>query len=88
MEHDSSTFHGGGLIVWGSPIMLLFYGMALVCCSKYTMPDLKYLGYIEIALGIAASFLLGYELIFWALGFGVFHIIYGVIMWFKYDRNL
>lgn len=82
----SLLFHGD-MIVLVSPVMLLFYGMALINASKYTMSDIKYLGYLEITLGIAASFFLGYGLLFWALGFGVLHIIYGSIMWFKYDRN-
>jgi len=29
----------------------------------------------------------GYGLEFWALGFGLCHIIYGSMMHFKYDRN-
>lgn len=71
-----------------SPVMLLFYGLALFNSSKYTMSDIKYLGYFEIGLGLLACFLPGFGLLFWALGFGVLHIIYGAIMWFKYDRNL
>lgn len=80
-------YHGKDLIILVSPVMLIFYGLALVNCSKYTLNEIKYLGYFEIILGIAASFCLGYGLTFWALGFGVLHIIYGTIMWFKYDRN-
>jgi len=26
-------------------------------------------------------------LLFWAIGFGILHIIYGVIMWNKYERG-
>lgn len=81
-------YHGNGSILLVSPVMLIFYGLALVNASKFTLNDIKYLGYLEIGLGLVASFFLGYGLIFWALGFGLLHIIYGTIMWFKYDRNL
>lgn len=63
---------------------LVFYGLALVNASKYTYSDIQYLGYCEIFLGLVAMFLIGYGLIFWALGFGVLHIIYGLIMYRKY----
>lgn len=69
-----------------APAMLIFYGLALVNVSKYTLGDVKYLGYCEIVLGLIASFVIGYGLIFWALGFGVLHIIYGIVMYNKYDK--
>lgn len=65
---------------------LIFYGLALVNGSKYTMGEVKYLGYAEIAMGIVNLWLIRKGLISWAIGFGVFHIIYGVAMWWKYDR--
>lgn len=80
-------YHGGGFILLIPPAMLIFYGLALVSSSKFTLHDIKYLGYLEIALGIAACFKLDEGLIFWAIGFGILHIIYGSIMWFKYDRG-
>ena len=79
--------HGNGFVLMVSPAMLLFYGLALVNCSKFTLHDIRYLGYLEVFLGIVASFLPGHGLLFWALGFGVLHIIYGSVMWFKYDRS-
>ena len=80
-------YHGNGLVLLVSPVMLIFYGLALISSSKLTLHDVKYLGYFEVLLGIASSFILSYGLIFWALGFGLLHIIYGTIMWFKYDRS-
>lgn len=77
----------GTMILLVSPAMLIFYGLALVNASKYTLHDIRYLGCLQIALGIVASFYLGYGILFWALGFGVLHIIYGIIMWFKYERK-
>lgn len=80
-------YHGNGLVLLVSPVMLIFYGLALISSSKFTLHDIKYLGYLEIGLGIVASFFLGQGLVFWSIGFGLLHIIYGTIMWFKYDRN-
>jgi hypothetical protein len=79
--------HGHSFILLISPAMLIFYGLALVNGSKYTLNDIRYLGCLQIALGIIATFYLGYGLLFWALGFGVLHIVYGTYMWFKYDRK-
>jgi|SRR6185312_1426055 len=67
-----------------APSMLIFYGLALMNASKYTFNDVEYLGYCELVLGLAALFLVGYGLIFWAIGFGLLHIIYGFVMQKKY----
>jgi hypothetical protein len=69
------------------PVMLCFYGMALVNGSKYTFRDIYYLGCLEIVLGVLSAFFLEQGLLFWALGFGFLHIIYGTWMWYKYERN-
>lgn len=68
-------------------LMLLFYGLALVNASKYTYSDIKVLGYIEIMLGLLASYFVGFGFWFWVLGFGIMHIIYGAVMYFKYDKK-
>ena len=77
-------YHGNPFYV--APAMLTFYGLALVHASKYTRDDVRSLGMAEIALGLISLFIVGYGLIFWALGFGVLHIIYGTYMYFKYER--
>ncbi|WP_343700239.1 hypothetical protein [Chitinophaga sp.] len=87
----------GGLFILGllehgylglvAPACLVFYGLALVNAGKYTLTDIRYLGYAEIILGIIALFNLYHGLLFWALGFGVLHILYGTIMWWKYERS-
>lgn len=69
-----------------APATLVFYGLALVNASKYTIRDVRYLGLCEVALGLVASFMVGYGLIFWAIGFGVLHIFYGLAMYYKYER--
>lgn len=70
-----------------APSTLVFYGLACVHASKYTLGDIRYLGYINIFLGLIATQFVGYGLYFWALGFGVFHIFYGALMYYKYDRH-
>ncbi|MBS1599436.1 MAG: hypothetical protein JST75_14515 [Bacteroidetes bacterium] len=65
---------------------LVFYGLALVNASKYTLTDIRYLGLMEIALGLINLYYPEYSLYFWAIGFGLLHIIYGLIMWWKYDK--
>jgi uncharacterized membrane protein YiaA len=70
-----------------APVTLIFYGMSCVNASKYTLRDVRYLGITIIILGLIATELSGYALEFWALGFGVCHILYGSIMYFKYDRK-
>lgn len=69
-----------------APVMLIFYGCALLNASKYTLSDIRYLGIFEILLGLLASFFISYGLLAWTLGFGVLHIIYGMLMYFKYER--
>lgn len=70
-----------------APITLVFYGLACVNASKYTLRDVRYLGITEIILGLLAVEFSGYGLYFWVLGFGVCHIVYGTVMHFKYDRK-
>lgn len=69
-----------------APTCLMFYGLALINASKYTYTDIRFLGICEVILGIIAMFNMGYGLYFWAFGFGVLHIVYGLIMYFKYER--
>jgi hypothetical protein len=68
-------------------LMLIFYGLALVNASKFSIGDIKYLGFIEIALGLIAALEPGYGFWLWVLGFGIMHIIYGTWMHFKYDTK-
>lgn len=66
--------------------MLLFYGMSLLNASKFTLPEIRYLALTELVLGLACAIWVGQGLLFWALGFGVAHIIYGIVMYWKYER--
>ena len=69
-----------------APSFLIFYGLALVNGSKFTVRDIRYLGIIEIILGLISGVVPGYGLIFWAIGFGVMHILYGSLMYYKYEK--
>ena len=76
-----------GLIGLIAPSMLIFYGLALIHGSKYTFADLKSLGYANVILGLIATQFIVYGIYFWAIGFGLFHIVYGIWMHNKYDRK-
>ena len=67
-----------------APATLIFYGLSLINASKYTYTEIYYLGILEAVLGLISAFLVGYGLIFWMLGFGVLHIVYGILMQRKY----
>lgn len=69
-----------------APTCLVFYGLALVNASKYTLGEVRYLGYGQILLGLVNLWMAGGGLYFWAIGFGVLHIVYGALMWWKYER--
>lgn len=71
-------FHGYVALV--APLTLIFYGLALINASKYTLTELRSLGIVEIILGLLAAQFIGYGLLFWVIGFGLLHIIYGIIM--------
>jgi hypothetical protein len=75
-----------GLIGLVAPFTLLFYGLALYSASKFTYEEVKSLGLIQIGLGLAGSYFVEYGLLFWAIGFGVFHIAYGIYMHYRYER--
>lgn len=69
-----------------APASLVFYGLALYNAGNFTYGEIKYLGIIQICLGLISSYFIGYSLMLWALGFGVVHIVYGIVMHFKYER--
>lgn len=69
-----------------APATLIFYGLALLNASKFTLKDVRYLGISEVILGLAGCLWVGYGLIIWAAGFGLLHIIYGIVMYYRYER--
>jgi hypothetical protein len=67
------------------PCFLIFYGLALVNAGKFTFGEIFYLGILEIITGLSSAFIPGRGLLFWIIGFGVLHIIYGLAMYRKYE---
>ncbi len=66
---------------------LIFYGLALLNGSKYTLDEIRYLGFCEVILGLIATWNIGYGLLFWTIGFGILHIVYGFVMYYRYDKK-
>lgn len=75
-----------GLMELIAPATLIFYGLALINASKYAINEIRYLGIIEVAVGLTASLFVDYGLLFWAFGFGLLHMVYGIKIYFKHER--
>jgi hypothetical protein len=79
------------LLFWGgnftllAPACLIFYGLALVNASPNLVDEIRFLGLSEIALGLIATAVPGIGLFLWAAGFGILHIVYGSVLYRKYD---
>jgi hypothetical protein len=67
-------------------VMLIFYGLALVNAGKFTFGEIHFLGLTQIVLGILAGVFTSYGLLFWTMGFGLMHIIYGTVMYYRHER--
>jgi heme/copper-type cytochrome/quinol oxidase subunit 3 len=87
----------GGLLIWRMiqqeqfelvpATSLIIYGLALINGSKFTLGEVRYLGYAELLVGIICLWNTPMNLFFWAFGFGILHIFYGIAMWYKYERR-
>lgn len=73
-----------GYIGLVAPLTLIFYGLSLINGSQYSISEIRGLGIIQVILGLISTYFIGYGLIFWAIGFGIMHIIYGIMMHLKY----
>ena len=69
-----------------APATLIFYGLGLINASHFTLGEIKNLGIGQLVLGVIAAFFPQYGLLCWALGFGILHVIYGSMMYYRYDR--
>jgi hypothetical protein len=78
------NYHWFGMI---APTTLIFYGLALLNASKYTLDEIRWLGISEIVLGLVGCLFIGYGITIWALGFGILHIIYGLMMYVRYESK-
>jgi len=66
-----------------TPLLLLLYGIFLLNLSRFSSGRLKYLAIADIFLAIIAYFVFDKEMLFLGLGFGIFHIIYGLMTFNK-----
>lgn len=67
------------------PVFLIFYGLAFISGGKFTYNELFYLGMLEIITGLVSALIPSLALIFWIIGFGIFHIVYGIFLYRKYE---
>jgi len=70
------------------PSMLVYYGLALVNAGKFTFGEIHYLGLTQIVLGILAAVFINYGLLLWTIGFGLMHIIYGTVMYYRHEKQI
>ena len=68
-----------------APTTLLFYGLSLYTVERDTIIEIKYLAICEIILGLLAFYFIFNGLLFWFVGFGILHVIFGLWMVRKYD---
>lgn len=69
-----------------APVTLLFYGLALYNAGKFTLEEIKILGILQILLGLLSMWFVQYALLIWAFGFGLLHIIYGIYIYYRYEK--
>lgn len=75
-----------GLIGLIAPMTLLFYGLALYNAGNYTIREVRWMGFVQIILGLVNAGFIDCGLLIWALGFGVVHIVYGIYMHLRFER--
>ena len=75
-----------GFVGLAAPLTLIFYGLGLFAAGSHTLAEVRFLGLVEIALGLVATFIVEYSLFIWAAGFGVAHIVYGIYIYIKYEK--
>ncbi len=79
------AWHGFGVMVPSAT--LIFYGIAVINAGKFTHREIHYLGISQVVLGLISGLALGYGILFWAIGFGLLHILYGILMYWRYERG-
>jgi MFS family permease len=75
-----------GLLGLVAPLTLLFYGFALYNAGSFTIKEVRIMGFVQMILGLLNVVFITYGLLFWAIGFGLVHIVYGIYMHFRYKR--
>jgi len=70
-----------------APVSIIVYGIAVFCASHNSFVESRLLAVLEIALGVVALWFPGQGLWFWMVGFGLLHILYGIVFWFNHERK-
>jgi len=68
------------------PASLLFYGLGLVGASRHTLVEVRGLGFAFLLTGLAAALEPGMAHWYWAFGYGVLHIGYGLWIHRRHER--
>jgi hypothetical protein len=66
--------------------MLIFYGLALLSAGNFTFGEVRYLGIIEVLLGLTGGLRPALGLLLWAGGFGLLHIVYGILLYMRHEK--
>ena len=77
-------FHGATGLVPGA--MLMFYGAAMLNAGNFTFGEIRYMGIAEMGLGLLAAAFTQWSLLFWVVGFGALHIVYGIYLHLRYEK--
>jgi hypothetical protein len=75
-----------GLTGLAAPFMLIFYGLALYNAGSFTIKEVRVMGFVQILLGLLNVVFIEFGMLFWAIGFGVVHLLYGIYMHFRLER--
>lgn len=73
-----------GLLGLMVPFSLIFYGLALYNAGFYSIREVRLMGFAQMILGLLNLGFIETGLLFWAIGFGGIHIVYGIYMHFRY----
>ena len=65
---------------------LIFYGVALLHRSHFTLTDIKYISIVKVILGLTAIKWIQYSVFIWGIGFGIVHIGYDLYIYLQYDQ--
>ena len=70
------------------PSALIFYAISLINIRRFTTGEVALLGYLLLLLGVVNLWMQGWGILFFGFGFGVLHVIYGIVTFFLYERHI
>jgi hypothetical protein len=73
-----------GLTSIVASLMMLIYGMSLLCVHKYLHREIYWFAICQLMLSVASLLLIDKSVYIWGFAFGVLHIVYGGLMYVKY----